>query len=53
MRITTQMVNESARKSGLPINNTSLQIKRAKVVDVELIVSYSCYISVQNLLLWK
>ena len=24
MRITTQMVNESARKSGLPINNTSL-----------------------------
>lgn len=24
MRITTQMVNESARKSGIPINNTSL-----------------------------
>ena len=24
MRITTQMLNESARKAGLPINNTSL-----------------------------
>lgn len=24
MRITTQMLNESAKKSGLPINNTSL-----------------------------
>ncbi len=24
MRITTQMLNESARKAGLPVNNTSL-----------------------------
>ena len=24
MRITTQMVNETARKAGVPINNTSL-----------------------------
>ena len=29
MRITTQMLNESARKAGLPINNTSFTKRKS------------------------